>query len=98
VILDLLDNSLVLQRAAVLGEVDRLRLVGELLELAAGIVVALFESDKGVGCAAFEAELGADFAPIELEGRAPLWIGLLAGLFGYGAEVVWDVRGRQWAL
>ena len=44
-----------------MAEVDRRGLVGEDLDAAAGIVVALLEVGEGAGGAAAEAELGADF-------------------------------------
>jgi hypothetical protein len=41
--LDLVDNGLVLEQAAIVGEVDGLRGVGKGLHFAAGVVVAFFE-------------------------------------------------------
>jgi hypothetical protein len=54
-LLDLVHNGRVLQLATVCGEVDGLRQIGELLDLAAGIVVALLEGDESVGCVSAEA-------------------------------------------
>jgi hypothetical protein len=51
-LLDVRDDFLVLERAAVVGEVDGLRLVLQLLDSAARIVVALLEVGEGVGGAA----------------------------------------------
>lgn len=42
-VLDLVDDGLVLQDAAVVGEVDGLGLLGQDLDLAAGVIVALLE-------------------------------------------------------
>jgi hypothetical protein len=43
VVLDLVDDSLVLQDTAVVGEIDGLGLLGKDLDLAAGVIVALLE-------------------------------------------------------
>jgi len=51
--LDFVDDGRVLERRAVLGEVDGLGLLLQLLQLAAGVVVALFEGLKGGRGAAF---------------------------------------------
>jgi hypothetical protein len=71
-LLDGIDDGAVLELAAVLGEVDGGGLLGQLLELAAGIVVALFEGEEGGGCVAAEAELRRELGPVELEGCASL--------------------------
>jgi hypothetical protein len=72
VVLDLVDDGLVLQHLAVVGEVDRLRLLGEDLDLAAGVVVALLEGLKRGGGLAAEAEGGGHLCPVDLESGAAL--------------------------
>jgi hypothetical protein len=54
------------------GEVDGLGLLGQDLDLAAGVIVALLEGLKGGGGVATEAELLANLGPVELEGCAAL--------------------------
>jgi hypothetical protein len=71
-LLDLVDDGRVLERAAVSGEVDRLRQLRQLLNLAAGVIVALLEGDEGVGCIAAQAELAGQLGPVELESCASL--------------------------
>lgn len=71
-LLDVVDDSLVLQDGAVLGEVDSLGLLGEDGDLAAGVIVALLERLEGGGSVATEAELLANLGPVELEGCAAL--------------------------
>lgn len=71
-LLDGVDDGAVLELVAVLGEVDGGGLFRELGELAAGVVVALFEGEEGGGCVAAEAELGGQLGPVELEGCASL--------------------------
>lgn len=66
-LLDLVNDGLVLEDGAVVAEVDRLGLLGEDLDLAARIVVALLEGLETRGCLAAEAERGGDFSPVELE-------------------------------
>lgn len=75
VVLDLVDYALVLQDAAVVREIDCLRLVGQHLHFAARVVVAFLERLQGRGCLAFEAEGGADFAPVDFESCAALFWG-----------------------
>jgi hypothetical protein len=58
VVLDLVDDGLVLQDAAVVGEVDGLGLLGQELDLAAGVVVALLEVLERSGGLAAKAERG----------------------------------------
>ncbi len=71
-VLDLVDDGLVLQDAAVTGEVDGLRLLGKELNLAARIVVTLLESlQRGSGLAA-EAEGAGRLDPVDLESGATL--------------------------
>lgn len=71
-VLDLVDDGLVLQNAAVTGEVDGLRLLGKELNLAARIVVTLLESlQRGSGLAA-EAEGAGRLDPVDLESGATL--------------------------
>lgn len=71
-LLDVVDDGLVLEDGAVLGEVDGLALLGKDLDLAAGIVIALLERLEGGGGVATEAELLANLGPVELEGCATL--------------------------
>lgn len=54
-LLEVVDDGLVLEDAAVVAEVDGLRLLGQQLHLAAGVVVALLEGYEGVGGVAFQA-------------------------------------------
>jgi len=54
------------------GEVDGLGLLGQDLDLAAGVIVALLEGLEGGGGVATEAELLANLGPVELEGCAAL--------------------------
>jgi len=72
VALDLVDDGLVLERRAVVVEVDGLRRVGQHLDLAAGVVVALLEGLQAAGGLAAEAEGGGDFGPVDFQGGAPL--------------------------
>jgi hypothetical protein len=78
VVLDLVDDSLVLQDAAVVGEVDFLGLLGEELNLAAGLIVTLLEGLQGGGGLAAEAERAGDLDPVDLESGATLFTGRLA--------------------
>ena len=71
-LLDGVDDGLVLEDAAVVLEVDRLRLLREDRHFAARIVVALLEGLQGGGRVAFEAQLRAELGPVELEGGAAL--------------------------
>lgn len=69
-VLDLVDNGLVLQDLAVVGEVDGLGLFGQKLNLATGIVVPLLESlERGSGLAA-EAERAGHLDPVNLKSGA----------------------------
>lgn len=72
VVLDLVDDGLVLQDAAVVGEVDGLGLLGQDLDLAAGVVVALLEGLERSGGLAAEAERGRNLGPVDLESGAAL--------------------------
>jgi hypothetical protein len=54
------------------GEVDGLGLLGQDLDLAAGVIVALLEGLEGGGGVATEAELLANLGPVELKGCAAL--------------------------
>jgi hypothetical protein len=74
---DLVEDGVVLEQAAVVGEVDGLRGVGEGLDFAARVVVALFEGGERAGGAAAEAELRGQFAPVQLERCAGLGCCLL---------------------
>lgn len=72
-LLDLVNDGLVLQDGAVLGEVDGGGLLGQLLDLAAGILVALLESLEGGDGLAAEAQGRGDLDPVELESCASLF-------------------------
>jgi hypothetical protein len=71
-LLDVVDDGGVLQDGAVVGEVDSLGLLGEDLDLAARIIVALLEGLEGLGGGATEAEFGAQVGPVDLGGGAAL--------------------------
>jgi hypothetical protein len=71
-LLDVVDDGLVLEDAAVVREVDGLGLLGEDGNFAARIVVALLEGLESGSSVAFEAQLRADLCPVELEGGAAL--------------------------
>jgi hypothetical protein len=73
VVLDLVDDGLVLEDTAVVGEVNGLGLLGQDLDLAAGIIVALLERLKRGGSLAAEAEGGRNLGPVELESGAALF-------------------------
>ena len=69
-------------------EVDFLGLLGEDLDLAARVVVALLEGGESLGGAAFEAELGAQVRPVDLEGGGALQGGVsMLGLRRFGGAV-----------
>lgn len=72
-LLDLVDNSLVLEEGAVGGEVDSRGLLGQLLDLAAGVLVALLEGLQGGDGLAAQAEGGGHLGPVELQSRASLF-------------------------
>lgn len=71
-LLNVVDDGGVLQDGAVVGEVDLLGLLGQDLDLAARIVVALLEGLEGLGGGATEAEFGAQVGPVDLGGGAAL--------------------------
>ena len=71
-LLDIVDDGLVLEDAAVVGKVDGLRLLGEDGQLAARIVVALLEGLEGGGGLSLETKLRGELGPVELEGSAAL--------------------------
>lgn len=75
VVLDLVDNSLVLEGLAVVGEVDGLGLLGQDLDLAAGIIVALLESLQGGGGLAAQTKGAGHLGPVDLESGAALLFG-----------------------
>jgi hypothetical protein len=75
-LLDVVDDGLVLEDAAVVAEVDVLGLLGEDGDFAARIVVALLEGLEGGGGLALEAQLRAELRPVELEGSAALQEGI----------------------
>lgn len=72
VILDLVDDALVLEDGAVVREVDLLGLLGEDLNAATGVLVALLECLEGGGSLAAESETLGDLCPVELESCASL--------------------------
>lgn len=72
VILNLVNDGLVLERLAVVREVDGLRLLGQHGHFAAGIVVALLEGLEGCCGLAAKAEGAGDFGPVDLESGATL--------------------------
>ncbi len=62
---DFINHGAVVERGSVFGEVDRLRLLVQGGEFAAGVVVALFEGLEGRCGAAFQAEGGGDSGPVD---------------------------------
>jgi len=72
VILYRINNSLVLEDGAVVGEVDSRRRLGELLESATRILIALLERLEGGDGLAAESEVGSDCLPVKLESCATL--------------------------
>jgi hypothetical protein len=71
-LLDLIDDSLVLEDGSVLGEVDGGGLLLELLDLAADVLVALLEGLQGGNGLATETEGAGDLGPVKLESCASL--------------------------
>lgn len=71
-LLNLIDDSLVLEDGSVLGEIDGGGLLLELLNLAADILVALLESLQGGNGLATETEGAGDLGPVKLESCASL--------------------------
>jgi len=63
---------LVLQRAAVVLEVNGCWLLREHLNFSPSIIVPLFEGLESAGSAAFEAELRTKLGPVEFEGGTSL--------------------------
>ncbi len=72
-LLNLADDGLVLQRGAVLGKVDFLRLLRQQLHAAARVVVALLERRQRCRRLASDAERRADAGPVDLERGASLF-------------------------
>lgn len=72
VVLDLVNDGLVLERLAVVREVDRLGLLRENSHFAAGIVVALLEGLEGCCGLAAKTEGAGDFGPVDFESGATL--------------------------
>ena len=72
-VLELVDDSLVLQDTAVVGEVDLLGSLGENLNLTAGVVVALLEALEGARGLAAEAQGAGDLDPVDLKCGAALY-------------------------
>jgi len=75
-LLDVGDDVLVFEDAAVLREVDALGLVGEDLDPALRVVVALLEVGEGVGRAASETQFGSEVGPVDLHGGGALLLGV----------------------
>lgn len=71
-----------------MGEVDRLRLLGEHGHFAARIVVALLEGLKGGGGLTLETELGADLGPVDFESGAALLAVSVALLWLYASGAI----------
>lgn len=72
-LLNLVDNSLVLEDGAVVRKVDGGGKLGKLLDLAAGVLVALLEGlERGDGLAP-KVEGAGDLSPVELERCASLF-------------------------
>jgi hypothetical protein len=71
-LLNVVDDGGVLEDGAVVGEVDLLGLLGQDLDLAARVVVALLEGLQSLGGGAAEAEFGAQVSPVDLGGGAAL--------------------------
>ena len=69
---DFVDYPRVVESAAVVLEVDRLRLRAQQIDFAARVVVAFFERLEGACCLAFEAEGGGDFGPVKFQGGGAL--------------------------
>lgn len=71
-VLELVDDGLVLQDVAVVGEVDGLGLLGKELDLAARIVVTLLEGLEGGGCLTAETEGAGHLGPVDFESGTAL--------------------------
>lgn len=72
VALEFVDDGLVLQDFAVVREVDFLRLLGQELDLAPGVIVAFLEGLQGGRRLAAEAEGAGGLDPVDLESGAAL--------------------------
>lgn len=79
-VLDLVDDGLVLEDVAVVREVNGLGLLGQDLDLAAGVIVALLEGLERSGGLAAEAERGGHLGPVDLESGAALREGVSGSL------------------
>lgn len=86
-LLDLVDDGLVLQDAAVVCEIDFLGRFGEDLDPATGIVVALLKGLEGGGGLTSQAEGLGDGGPVEFECCASLGGEILASEGGEEEEV-----------
>ena len=71
-LLDVVDDGGVLQDGAVVGEVDLLGLLGQDLDLAARVVVALLEGLESLSGGTTEAQFGAQVGPVDFGGGAAL--------------------------
>lgn len=91
-LLDVVDDGGVLQDGAVVREVDGLGLLGEHLDPALRIVVALLEGLEGLSGAAAQAEFLGQGGPVELRDGGALWRGGLAGSRG-GEKPAWGIAG-----
>ena len=100
-LLNVVDDGLVLEDTAVIGEVNGLRLLREDGNLAARIVVALLEGLEGGGGLTLETKLRSELGPVELEGSAALWEGdkLVFLIFTSGLPLRAGLRWRRsnWA-
>ena len=74
-LLDLVHDGLVLKDRAVGGEIDGRGLLGELLNLATRVLVALLEGLEGRDGLAAETQRAGHLGPVELESSASLWQG-----------------------
>ena len=72
VVLNLVDDTLLLEQRPVLLEVDLLRLLRQQLQASARVVVALLERLQGRGRLPPEPQGAADLGPVDLQGRASL--------------------------
>lgn len=74
-LLNLVDDGLVLERRSVGGKVDRRRLLGQLLNLAASVFVSLLEGLEGGDCLTAKAQRAGNLYPVDLESCASLFRG-----------------------
>lgn len=94
VVLDLVDDGLVLEDLAVVGEVDCLREFRQNLDLATRIIVTLLEGLQGSRGLAAEAQRGGDLGPVDLESGAALLNGPLADSIPTATEEDSQIKGN----